>query len=57
MRYDDKQTKMIPNEKFNFRVGLINCHKKGIPNNKIGYAEMPLLWLISVNQYIITDKK
>ena len=47
---NDKQTKTIPKEKFNFLLGRINCHKNGIPNNKMGYADMPSLLLIMVNQ-------
>jgi len=47
----------MPKEKFNFLLGFMSCHKKGIPNNKIGYAEIPSLLLTSVNQYTITDIK
>jgi hypothetical protein len=47
----------MPKEKFNFLFGLISCHKKGMLNNKIGYAEIPLLLLISVNQYRIMEIK
>ena len=34
--YDDRQTKMIPNEKLSFLLGFISCHKNGTANNNIG---------------------
>jgi len=55
--YDDKQTKVIPKVKLSFGLGLIICHKKGIPNNKIGYAVIPSLRFKWVNQYTIMAMK
>jgi len=51
------QTNIIPNEKFSFLLGLINCHINGIPNKRIGYAVTPELLLTFVNQYTITAIK
>lgn len=36
IRYDDKHTKVMPNVKLRVLLGFIICHKKGMPNNKIG---------------------
>ena len=47
---DGTHTNEIPNVKLRFLLGLIICHKNGIPNNKIGYAVMPSLLLTMVNQ-------
>jgi hypothetical protein len=51
MRYDEIHTNDTPNVKFRFLLGLIICHKNGMPNNKIGYAVMPSLLFTMVNQY------
>jgi len=40
----------MPKVKFNFLLGLIICHKKGSPNNKMGNAVGPITLLTSVNQ-------
>ena len=57
IKYEERHTNTIPKEKFYFWLGFINCHKNGIPNNKIGYAESPTLLLKPVNRQIIIDKK
>jgi len=50
IRYDDKHTKVMPKVKLRVLLGLIICHKKGMPNNKIGYAVMPWVLFTIVNQ-------
>ena len=50
IKYEEMHTNVMPKVKFSFLLGLIICHKKGIPNNKIGYAVMPSLLLTMVNQ-------
>jgi hypothetical protein len=54
IKYEEIQIKVIPKVKLSFLLGLKICHKKGIPNNKIGNAVIPVLRLTSVNQYAIT---
>ena len=53
IKYDEIHTKVIPNVKFNFILGFIICHKKGMPNNKIGYAVKPSVRFTIVNQYAV----
>jgi hypothetical protein len=50
IRYDEIQTKVMPNVKLRLLLGLIICHRKGMPNNKMGYAVMPSLLFKIVNQ-------
>jgi len=50
IKKDEMHTKVMPKVKLSFVLGLIICHKKGMPNNKIGYAETPSLRLKIVNQ-------
>ncbi len=57
IKYEETHTKVIPKAKFNLLLGLINCHKKGVPKSKMGYAEIPLVLLIMVNQMIVIEIK
>lgn len=53
IKYDETHTNEIPNVKLRFLFGFIICHKKGMPNNRMGYAVKPLLLLTIVNQYAV----
>jgi hypothetical protein len=57
IKYEDKQTKVMPRLKLSFLLGLIICHKKGIVKSNIGYADMPSLLFTPVNQKAITTIK
>ncbi|GAB5564092.1 MAG: hypothetical protein Wins2KO_11550 [Winogradskyella sp.] len=48
--YEDRQTNIIPKEKLSRILGFINCHKNGIPNNRIGYAKTLFSLFTMVNQ-------
>mgnify|MGYP003667747886 CR=1 FL=1 len=50
IKYEEKQTKLIPNVKFNFLLGLNSCHKNGMPKSKMGYAAIPSSLFNVVNQ-------
>ena len=41
IKYEDKQTNVIPKVKLSFLLGLMMCHKNGTVKINIGYAEIP----------------
>ena len=57
IKYDERQTNVVPSAKFSLLFGLIICQRKGIPKIKIGKAKTPSFLLTSVNHSPIKAKK